>query len=147
MPKISFVKVEQMFSETLRQIRIDRLTDLSAIVMLTQNPDAKLNKVSSQQILKKIQVELEGMKKNDLTIYQSLELTADEEKRLFDFERKFSSEDWDRLKRLRDKIEELKKELLGHSAPDEKFDEQVKKERIKHKDKRFNVREGWLPVD
>lgn len=147
MAKISFVKIENLFDEALRKILIDHLSELSTIVSLIQNPDSSLDETSTKKILDKFRSELEKLKKKELKLYEKLELSQEEENRFFDITKKFNSEDWNRLKLLRDRIDELKKELYGEITSNEQFDQQVENERTKHKNKRFNVKESWLPLD
>lgn len=148
MAKVSFVKMENMLTETLRKMMIDRLSELAAIVTLMQNAELKIQDTVIEQILKRFQTELEKIKKHDTFIYRSLEITDEDERKFSGSFKEFSLEDWKRLKILKEKIDELKKELHGlepiHNAT---FDDQVETERLKHKNKRFNIREGWLPLD
>ena len=147
MAKISFTKVESILTETLRKMMIDRLSELAAIVTLIQDPKTKISMSVIEQILKRFQSELGRLKKSDIKLYQSLGFSAEDEKRFFSSTPNLTPEDWTRLKTLKDKIEELKKELIAHSVPDEKYEKQVEQERLKHENKRFNVKEGWLPLD
>jgi hypothetical protein len=147
MAKVSFLKVESILTDTLRKMMIERLNDLAAIVTLMQDEHTKIPEAIIEQILKRFQNELNKIKKHDPKIFKCLELTEEEELKLLNSSNNLSSEDWDRLKTLKEKIEDLKKELHGLEAPlDEKVDEHIQKERVKHKNKRFNIREGWLPL-
>ena len=55
-------------------------------------------------------------------------------------------EDWLRLKALKLRIDELKHELYGQESIDAEYDDQVDQERRRHINKRFNIRDGWLPL-
>jgi hypothetical protein len=148
MSKVSFEKVETILTETLLKIMIERLSELAAIATLMQDTQSKIPEPAIEQILKKFQADLVKMKKNEPKIYKSLELTEEEELEFSGSHKKFGAENWNRLKILKEKIEVLKKELYGQELLEaETFNGQVETERLKHKNKRFNIREGWLPVD
>ena len=54
--------------------------------------------------------------------------------------------DWLRLRSLKERIDELKRELYGEDILDIENEKRVAKERDRHINKRFNIREGWLPL-
>jgi hypothetical protein len=44
------------------------------------------------------------------------------------------------------RIDELKHELYGQESLDAEYDEHIAHERRRHINKRFNIRDGWLPL-
>lgn len=146
MPKISFTKVEDSFSQSLRKILVDRLSELATIVTLIHDPRSKVPKKIVDDIITKFHQELISMKEKDIQLYQNLELKPEEEAKFLGPMQNLASEDWERLKILKERIEDLKKELFGQDVSNPELDAQVEKEKIKHINKRFNIREGWLPL-
>lgn len=146
MAKVSFSKVENSFTDALRKILIDRLFDLAVIVTLINDPRSKIPPKIVKQLIDSLQTELKTLKEKDIKLYQRLELTPEQEVKFYGSYTEFSSEDWDRLRLLKERIEELKGELYGLESPKPEYEEQVNKERLKHINKRFNIREGWLPL-
>lgn len=146
MPKISFVRVESTLGDTLRKIFIDRLAELTTIVSLINEPQSKIQPEKIETVIKHFQIELKRFKEKELKLYPRLGLSPEEENKFFGSYLSFTADDWNRLKTLKEKIDELKKELFGEESPKEEYDLQVEKERRRHLNKRFNVREGWLPL-
>ena len=61
--------------------------------------------------------------------------------------KKVSVKDWERMKTFKEQIEALRGEYFGNETSTNVEDEaQIEKERRKHINKRFNIREGWLPL-
>lgn len=147
MPKISFTKVEMIFTEALRKMLIDRIAELATVVSLSHDSNAKISPKTVEKVLKSFQKELKLLKEKDKKLYDQLKLTEDDEQRFSKSVKDFNTEDWAMLKDFREKIEELKKEIQGPEPTTQEKDEQhIEKQRIKHINKRFNVRDDWLPL-
>ena len=58
----------------------------------------------------------------------------------------FTAEEWLFLRALKLRIDELKKELYGEEIIKAEDEERVTKERKRHINKRFNIRDDWLPL-
>lgn len=146
MPKVNFTKVENAFDRAKQKLFIDQLSELASIANLIQDPKANLTSQTIADIIGKFQKELKKLKKNDPKLYTQLHLTAEDEKRFFIPSDQFLQEDWVKLRSLKTRIDELKKELYGEEVLNAEYDSQVAKERRKHINKRFNIRDGWLPL-
>ena len=146
MAKVNFTKVENAFDRALQKLFIDNLSDLAAIANVIQDPQANLSSKSIEDIITRFQKELKKLKKQDPKLFQRLNLSAEEEGRLSLPSKDFLQSDWLRLKELKLRIDELKKELYGEEAINVENDKHVAKERRKHVNKRFNIRDGWLPL-
>lgn len=145
--KVDFVKVETILSETLRKIFIERLSELAAIANVIQDPHtATLTPKLIEEIVSSFQRELNKLKKKDKKLYQKLDLSAEDEERFNIPIGQYTQSDWLRLRHLKEKIEELKRELQGQELPNLEYEQQVAHERKRHVYKRFNIREGWLPL-
>ena len=147
MAKISYSKIESIFSDALRKIMIDRLAELATIVDLIRDPEAKISEQYAKQILEKFRLELKKLKETDLKLYEKLNLSDEEEIKFSKELKEIDQENWFRLKALKERIDELKKEYTGEASnQSELTEEHIKKERVKHINKRYNVRDGWLPL-
>lgn len=146
MAKVNFTKVENAFDRALQKLFIDNLSDLAAIANVIQDPKANLSSKAIEDIITRFQKELKKLKKQDPKLFQRLNLSPQEEERLSLPSKDFLQGDWLRLKELKLRIDELKKELYGEEAINVENDKQVAKERRKHVNKRFNIRDGWLPL-
>lgn len=146
MPKINFTKVEKSFDKALQKLMIDHLSELAAIANVIQDPLANISSKAIEEIIIRFQKELKKLKKNDIKLYEKLNLSIEDEERFALSSKEFSQQDWLRLKGLKLKIDELKHELYGQESLNQEYDKQVTKERRRHVNKRFNIREGWLPL-
>lgn len=146
MPKINFIKVENIFTEAVRQLFISRLTDLAAIVTLIRDPTSSISVKKKQEVVERFQKQLKNLKEQDPKLYLNLNITKAEERKLLASKHEFNQNDWLTIQKLQERIEYLKKQLYGVDSFKAEFEEQIEKERIKHINKRFNVRDGWLPL-
>lgn len=146
MAKVNFTKVEDAFDKAAQKKFIDNLSELAAIADLTQDPKAKLSIKAIQEIITRFQKELDQLKKQDAKLYEQLNLSKEEEARFTLPSADFSQEDWLRLKALKERIEELRRELHGKGSLEAENETIVTKERKKHINKRFNTRDDWLPL-
>jgi hypothetical protein len=144
--KVDFLKVENILSDTLRKLFIERLTKLGAIANLINDSHSNLPKKMIEEIVIDFQNELKKIKEKDQNLYQKLEISLENEQHFNLSPQQFTQEDWLSLKLLKEKIEDVKRELLGKETFNEHDDKQIEKERRKHIYKRFNIREHWLPL-
>lgn len=146
MAKVNFSKVEKSFDRALQKLLIDNLSELAAIANVIHDPKSGISSKAIEEIIGKFQKELKKIKKQDPILFGKLNLTPEEEKRFACPSKEYLQEDWIRLKALKLRIDELKHELYGQESIDAEYDNQVAKERRRHVNKRFNIREGWLPL-
>lgn len=146
MTKVNFSKVEGSFDKALLKLQIENLTELATITDLIHIPGKRLSKKASEEIVVKFQQELDKFKRQDPKLFQRLNLTPEEEGRFAQSSADFTSEDWARIKELKGRIETLKKELHGKEKLAAEDETLISKERKKHINKRFNVRDDWLPL-
>lgn len=146
MPKVNFSKVERSFDRALQKLLIDNLSELASIANVINDPQTHISSKVIEEIIIKFQKELKKMKKKDPILFKKLRLSTEEEERFHLPISDYIQEDWLRLKLLKLRIDELKRELYGQDSIEEKNEKQVVKERRRHINKRFNIREGWLPL-
>ncbi len=146
MPKVNFTKVETAFDKALQKLFIDHLSELAAIANVIQDPQANVSSKTIEDIIARFQKELKKLKKQDPKLYERLKLSPEDEERFALPSKDFLQEDWIRLKALKLRIDELKHELYGQESLNAEYEKQVSKERRRHVNKRFNIRDGWLPL-
>lgn len=150
MAKVNFKKVEDEFDKGVQKLFIDNLAELATIANLTQDPKSRLSSQEIEEIIIRFRKELEKLKKQNVQLYEMLNLTQAEEERFAIPSHEFMQQDWLRLKDLKLRIDELKRELHGKESttPEnvEANESIVTKERQRHINKRFNVRDDWLPL-
>jgi hypothetical protein len=146
MAKVNFTKVENAFDKALQKLLIDHLSELAAIANVIQDPQTNLSSKTIEDIIIRFQKELKKLKKKDPKLYERLNLSPEDELRFALPFNEFMQEDWFRLKNLKVRIDELKHELYGQESLDAEYEKQVSKERRRHINKRFNIRDGWLPL-
>jgi hypothetical protein len=144
--KINYSQVEGAFDRSLQKLAIDNLSELASIASAIQNPDAQISGKAVEEIISRFQKELKRLKKGDPKLYEKLSLSPEDEEKLGQKASQFVHQDWLRIKELKLAIDELKKELYGEEALSAEDEAQVKKERKRHLNKRFNIRDGWLPL-
>lgn len=144
MSKVNYKKVEQAFDAALQKLMIDNLSELATIAHMTQDPHTPSHAI--EETIGRFQKELQKLKKQDPKLFERLNLSLDDEKRLHLPSNEFQLPDWVRLKELKERIDELKHELHGAEATSSELESQVTKERKKHINKRHNIRDGWLPL-
>jgi hypothetical protein len=145
MAKVNFTKVENAFDQALQKLFIDQLSELADIANVI-DPKATISSKSIEEIIGRFQKELKKIKKQDPKLYEKLNLNMEDEKRFALPSKEFAQEDWLRFKALKTRIDELKHELYGQKNLDASYEKQVTKERKRHINKRFNIRDDWLPL-
>lgn len=145
MAKVNFSKVEKSFDRALQKLFIDNLSELAAIASAIQDSQKGLPK-GIEEIIGRFQKEMKKIKKQDPFLFEKLNLSPEDEKRFESPPTEYTQQDWLRLKALKLRIDELKHELYGQESIDAENDERVEKERRRHVNKRFNIRDGWLPL-
>lgn len=147
MTKINFTKAEKAFDDAIQKLIIDNLFDLASLADAVEEPALYSHTPQIQDVIERFHKELKKLKKKDQKLYEKLHLLPEEELRLSANPEHFDQTDWLRVKNLKEKIELLKKEFYGEEIVQIENENQVSKERKKHINKRFNIREGWLPLD
>lgn len=145
MSKIDFSKIESALSNTLQKIYISQIAELATIATLVNTPVTSLSQPKIDEALNKLKTEILYLKEHDLKLYDRLKITPSEEKLIFS-SKSLKPTGWARLGKLKNRINALKKELYGEMNNDPEIENQIELERKKHINKRFNVRENWLPL-
>jgi len=146
MVKINYSKVEMALIKSLNNMFFENLENLASIAIEIQSRNNHLNMKEMDFILKEFRADLKKLKNIDSQLYTQLNLTLDQETRLLSPIKDFKKADWLRIIELRDRMVEIKAEKTKKpdTAPEDEV--QIAQERQEHKNKRFNVRKGWLPL-
>lgn len=148
MARINFTKVEHVLHEALHKASVDHLKELATLAnLLSDAAPKKLNPEEIEPLLENFRQELKRIKTTDVALYEKLLITSEQEQRFYLPAPELNTEDWSKIKAIREMIPDLKKELRGQQVITKEEDEKiVEAERIRHINKRFKVRDGWLPL-
>lgn len=147
MTKINYSKVESSLRQSLDKMFLQNLFDLAAISTQAQEGKKPLNTEEVDLVLKNFRAELKKIKNNNIDLYDTLGITPEQEKRFSSPISNFNREDWLKLTELTEKLMHLNANR-GSCQPITLEDEKrVSQERQEQKNRRFNVRKGWLPLD
>lgn len=147
MAKVNYTKVEEAMANAILKRMIDHLGELAAIAILSEgNASKKIPESKASEILKNFQNELKNLKEKDVKLYGRLELTPEEEARISLSVAELTPDDWKKLLSLRERIVDLKKELLGQPVENPEDEVHIEQQRTKHINKRYNVNDEWLPL-
>jgi hypothetical protein len=154
MAKTNFTKVEDALTAQLIKMNIDQLGHLADISQKVGRPEVKkmLEKASEQArktatmrkaIIYVLKKGLKEIKKSDFV--DKLKISPDNLKQMIERSSTLTEEEWKKLTDIKNAMEAIKREQIAKDP--ESGDEQiVSKERKKHINKRFNVKEKWLPL-
>jgi hypothetical protein len=140
MAKANFSKVEKALEEELIKITSQKLLDATA---------GKQHKMSAEDatlILKKVKTDLIQLNKEDKEIYKKVGVKQSALKKLLSSPETLTPSDWNTIREIQKKVTAFKKDLQK-KLPPMKNEELVEKERIIQKDRRFNVRSKWIPLE
>lgn len=150
MSKINFNKVEQTLEEGLRQYGVKQLlflADLAASFGVGRSKkssafdDIETKFLFLQSLLRNIQT----LKKKDFDIDQKLGIDKKKMKYLLKNPKEITGKEWEIIKEIRRKLDLYRRETRskGEKVSNEDI---VASERKKQKNKRFNIKDQWLPL-
>ena len=163
MAKTDYEKVEDQLEEGMRKMAKDKLLE-EADAQMPERPKSILERLEEKErgeeqskkelsireqahrnMLRTLKKDIKRLMKRDRSILKELGISPKEVQNFVDDPNALSADQWKKIKAIRDKVNLYKKEMLGtlEEGMNEKI---VEEERKKHINKRFNVREGWLPL-
>jgi hypothetical protein len=148
MAKTNFTKVEEALDEGLRKITINRLlqlADVAAGIGQTKPQTKERDEETHAHIIASIQRDLKFIVKKDPSVFSKIGFKKKDVKDFIDRAHALTPEEWEALKKIQEKVESYKKELVK-SLPKTSNEDLIEGERVKHINKRFNVNEKWLPL-
>lgn len=155
MAKTNFTKVEDLLASSLSNMEVEQLGKLADIAQRVERPE--MRKLVEKATLAANKAELDkkallhGIRKatkdfNNPQFYEAIGMAEEELTGLLKDPKTLKPEQWTRLQQIRIKISDFKKkeiELHSEKSSDQAI---VENQRHKHINKRFNVKDEWLPL-
>lgn len=119
----------------------DQAASFGDVTLETSIPSVQARTI----ILSMMESDLKTLSKVKEANISSLGITMKELKSTLDKVKDLKLEDWNKLKKIRERVQEYKKELAD-KIPHLTDEQLVEIERQKHINKRYNTRDKWLPL-
>jgi len=149
MTKINFQKVEQALEEGFRKFGIKQLLYLADLSNSFGEEMTKKNAFDDQETkalsLHTFYRNLQILKKKDSKLFEKLGIDQDKMKHLIEHPNEITEKEWEQMNEIRKKVELYRKELqskIGKTSDEDL----IKSQRKKQKDRRFNIKDEWLPL-
>ena len=143
MAKTNFTKAESALDEGLRKMSVSNLCRLADIAANIGSPSSRSSPTETQRLLiQHLKIDLLRLKKKDNKIYSKLHIKKEALNTQFAHPESLTPEDWNALEVLRTKT----RELIAEYYPNESNEDLIEQEKSKHRNKRFNVKDTWLPL-
>lgn len=144
MAKTNFTKVEDAFEEERRKLMKEELlkeADRASGKVIEENPQIELQKKLAAERKILIQALKHDLKEMDDDFFDEIIKTSKNKlEMLLKKGLNLTDKDFENLKKVKKKIDQHKKTDLDFD------DKLIQQERKKHINKRFNVRDKWLPL-
>jgi len=141
MTKTNFTKVEEAFTERMHRMNVNKLLDEADEA--TKGKKEETNPLTLR--VAALRHEIKWLSKQNPDFYSELSLDKKNVRALLELKEPFSKEQTTDLEKLKEKIEKYKAKLAPENAEadNERIIEDQKK---KQKNKRFNIKDKWLPL-
>lgn len=145
MAKTNFRKVEEALDEGLEKMKVKKLLD-EADKAKGKSTEKVVEPEEQNKVLLVLKEELFSLAKRNRTVYKKAGTNKKKLKTLLSHGMKLTPEEWQQVQKIRDKVESYRKEIAEKATEESNID-LIEAERHKHINKRFDVNEGWLPLD
>lgn len=147
MTKIDFEKVEKAFEKGVLKIFIDRLIELAELQLDEQDSEQAKKSLDElrTKVLEALERDLKRLSKHDAQALEKMGINTTDVKQYIKNPGALTAEDWQKIKSIKQHVDQYKQDMLA-AAEKNMEDDIVQKERVRQKNKRFNVRDGWLPL-
>lgn len=146
MKKTNFSKVEKALEEGLLSLAKGHLlSEASRISHSKANADELPAEALRGAIFQAVDRELKKIWKRDASAYKKIGFQRQELKKLIADPSLLTPQDWQKIKEVRERIEDYKKEL-STKLPAPSNTQIVEEERVKQSKARFNVNKKWIPL-
>lgn len=139
MAKTNYTKVEELLIQGQERLKIQGWIDQTKEETTPEDLNPKTYLIHS------LEYGLDLLPPDDEKFIELVGITKDEIVRLVGKPETLSEKDWQIVKDIRLKLKEYLAQIAD-KMPILSDEELVESERIKHKNKRFNKREKWLPL-
>lgn len=150
MTKIDFNKVEQALEVGLLKMTADHLLFVAELAATIDDPTKVVHGEVTEtagalaSILRNLHSDLRRLRKQDMEMYSKLGIDKREVWHYFENPEALTPEDWQKIKQIRQRVQEYKKELRRNFQVSDQ--DIVAQERKKQVNSRFNVKNKWLPL-
>lgn len=150
MAKTNFTKVEEALAEGLRKITVTKLLEEADEASAGKEDSAvhakeHQDREAAHALILTLQFDLKELSKKAKDVYTKLGIKKKELKKMIDDSESLTPQDWEKLKKLRSQIDDFKKDMTKNH-PQSTDDTLIEQERYKHLNKRFNVKDKWIPL-
>lgn len=161
MSKTNFTKVEESLNEGIRKMEVRKLLKEADQAQAERNASANVPTSQSQNtaettlntqltesrthLLTSLQKDLKNLHKEHPPFYTKLGVKSKDLKKFLENPSSISPQDWEKLKKIKNEIDNYKKELTKN-LPQSSDEDLVNVARTKSINKRFNVNDKWLPL-
>lgn len=149
MAKTNYTKVEEALIAGLNKMTMRHLLELADRAQAGTGPqaetDAFLIPEARRLVIASVRQDLKSLKRKDTKIYVKLGIAKEGVQKLLESTTNLTSEEWQKIKEIHLKIIEYKKEI-ARKIPQPTDEQLIEAERKKHINKRFNIKEKWLPL-
>ncbi len=147
MAKKNYTKVEEALSDGLLKIKREALLKMADDASKQKRKSSSIPSTMTQEdsiLIKFLQIEFKGLIKMGQNPYKLLGIKKSEFLLLTQEEKPLTKEEKEKLSVLKEKLIKCKEKLAENLPSDEEIVEQQSKDQI---NKRFNVKDDWLPLD
>lgn len=147
MGKTNFTKVEEALAEGLLKMSVKQFLSLAdtASKKNTSTGESKPAEDLQRKLIASLKIEISYLYKKDHSLFEKLPFKASTYKKFIEDPTKLTAEEWEGVKQLKILLEAYKKNEASKTPP-ASDEELVENERVKSVNKRFNVRDKWLPL-
>lgn len=150
MAKTNFTKVEEALAEGLRKITVTKLLEEADEAGAGKEDSAAhmkehQDREAAHALILTLQLDLKELSKNDQGVYTKFGIKKKELKKMISNPESLNPQDWEKLKKLRSQIDDFKKDM-SKNLPPSNDETLIEQERYKHLNKRFNVKDKWIPL-
>ncbi len=138
MARANFSKVEDSLKQGLEEFGIEKLLEVT-----DKESDRIEQERRSGQLAILIQYELKSLYRHGFNLYTLLHIDKKELKKFINNPSLMTKDDKEKLIDIKKKIDVFREEKKDELRSDEDV---VTEERYRHKHKKINVRENWLPL-
>lgn len=155
MAKTNFTKVEELLQDSIVKKQVENWGKMADIAQQVVRPEMRKLVEKASLAAEKVEIDKKALvhaltraKKDykDPKFYEAIGISPEELDALLKNPKELKSEDWNRLQDIRSKVAAYKKSDIEQHIEKSGDDAIVNEERRKHINKRFNVRDKWLPL-
>lgn len=144
MAKTNFSKVEKDLDKGLRKMKVTDLCHLADVAAGIGEPSDSKGKLTEAQrlLIQHLKIDLMRLKKKEKKIYSKLHVKKEILEKELAQPESLTVEQWQALADLRKRTADL----ITEYYPTESNEELIEQEKQKHRNKRINVKDTWLPL-